>query len=56
MQKVKYDKNNDELVLVGDLVGKGPNSYEVLQFVKSNQIKCVLGITIPCGHSPARQP
>jgi bis(5'-nucleosyl)-tetraphosphatase (symmetrical) len=55
LAKVRYDSAVDELVLVGDLVGKGPKSYEVIQFVKSNNIKCVLGILLNININPLRK-
>lgn len=33
----------DEICLVGDLIDRGDHSIEVLEFVRSNNIKCVLG-------------
>lgn len=43
LQKCDYDKQRDELVLVGDLVNKGPKSVEVVQHVRKNNILCVRG-------------
>lgn len=38
----KLPKNSD-LIFVGDLVDRGRKSKEVIEFVKSNNYKCVLG-------------
>ncbi|WP_343153849.1 symmetrical bis(5'-nucleosyl)-tetraphosphatase [Buchnera aphidicola (Mindarus keteleerifoliae)] len=45
LQKVKFDSNQDELWLSGDLVSKGPDSLDVLQYVFSlgKSAKVVLG-------------
>lgn len=39
----QYNKTQDELILVGDLVNKGPMSWEVLNHIRDNEIKTVLG-------------
>lgn len=36
LDKCKYNKNKDKIVLVGDLVNKGPKSLEVLRYVKDS--------------------
>lgn len=35
LSKVRFSKENDQLWLAGDLVARGPNSLETLEFVKS---------------------
>ena len=34
---------DEELCFVGDLIDRGPQSKDVIEFVKSNNHKCVLG-------------
>lgn len=48
LNQVNFDANQDTLWLTGDLVARGPDSLEVLRFVKSlgSALKLVLGITI----------
>ena len=43
LQKLAFDKNNDRLILVGDLIHKGPNSLGVLNKVKQLNCQTVLG-------------
>ncbi|MDC1175001.1 metallophosphoesterase [Bacteriovoracaceae bacterium] len=42
LKKLNYHKD-DRLILLGDLINKGPHSVEVLKFVKSNKIEFILG-------------
>lgn len=37
------NKENSKICFVGDLVDKGKNSYDVVEFVKNNNYDCVLG-------------
>lgn len=37
------NKQNSKIVFVGDLVDKGNNSYDVIEFIKNNNYDCVLG-------------
>lgn len=45
LNQVNFDANQDTLWLTGDLVARGPDSLEVLRFVKSlgSALKLVLG-------------
>lgn len=43
LERAEYDASNMTVVLVGDLVNKGPFSNEVVQYVKENGFHCVLG-------------
>jgi predicted MPP superfamily phosphohydrolase len=49
LRKVEYDEANDTLVLVGDLVNKGPNSVAVVDYIMKHPrrhddgVLCVLG-------------
>ena len=42
LQLIAFDKKKDELWFVGDLVNRGPNSLEVLRFIKSLPRKVVV--------------
>lgn len=41
IDKLPYDKDN--LCFVGDLIDRGPQSAEVVKFVRDNGYKCILG-------------
>lgn len=45
LKKIHFNPTNDQLWFVGDLVNRGPQSLETVQFVKSlgNAAQCVLG-------------
>ncbi|RHZ75627.1 hypothetical protein Glove_212g13 [Diversispora epigaea] len=47
LKLINYDKTNDHLVFVGDLVAKGPNSIEVVKYIKNlsekGDVSCVRG-------------
>ncbi|KAJ1985849.1 hypothetical protein H4R33_003723 [Dimargaris cristalligena] len=43
MVELKYNKNVDQLILVGDLIHKGSYSIEVLDFAIANKALCVRG-------------
>jgi serine/threonine protein phosphatase 1 len=43
LEKAKWDKKTDQLCFVGDLINRGPFSFEVLQFAKNYATMCVRG-------------
>ncbi len=43
LKKVNYSSSKHQLILVGDLINKGPYSLKTLQFAYENQIQCVIG-------------
>jgi len=43
LNKCGYRKGIDRVILVGDLVGKGPFSVETVQYVKDNNFECLRG-------------
>jgi predicted phosphodiesterase len=43
LNKCNFDPSNDKLVFVGDMVGKGPKSKQVLEFAISNEAESVRG-------------
>ncbi|MCF6764429.1 symmetrical bis(5'-nucleosyl)-tetraphosphatase [Thiotrichales bacterium 19S3-7] len=45
LELIQFNPNEDQLLLSGDLVNRGPQSLEVLRFIIKNQasINCVLG-------------
>lgn len=61
LEKVNFDPQQDQLWSVGDLVGRGPHSKNVLEFVVElgRAFRCVLGnhdlhlLAVLCGIKPA---
>lgn len=43
MEKVSFDPEHDELVLLGDLISKGPDSIGVLDYAIENNASCIRG-------------
>lgn len=44
LHKCNFDEQTDQLILVGDLVNKGPNSAEVVQYIRRiKNVLCVKG-------------
>ncbi|MFK7793863.1 MAG: symmetrical bis(5'-nucleosyl)-tetraphosphatase [Gammaproteobacteria bacterium] len=45
LDKINFDANADQLWFVGDLVNRGPQSLETIQFIRAlgNSAQCVLG-------------
>lgn len=45
LQAIHFDPDNDQLWFVGDLVNRGPQSLQTIQFVRSlgTSVRCVLG-------------
>jgi len=43
LEKVRFNRDEDRLILVGDLINKGPKSFDVLKWVRQNNIELVLG-------------
>jgi bis(5'-nucleosyl)-tetraphosphatase (symmetrical) len=43
LDKCNYLPKKDRLILVGDIINKGPKSMDVLKWVRKNKIECVLG-------------
>eukprot|EP01080_Neovahlkampfia_damariscottae_P005718 gene5718-9538_t len=43
LNKCNYDEKKDKIVFVGDIIGKGPKSKDVLSFSISNEVECVRG-------------
>eukprot|EP00808_Paulinella_micropora_P004226 g30098.t1 len=43
LKKCEYEAEQDLLVLVGDLVGKGPFGSEVVSWARANNVACVMG-------------
>eukprot|EP00027_Filamoeba_sp_ATCC50430_P005089 CAMPEP_0168548986 /NCGR_PEP_ID=MMETSP0413-20121227/4861_1 /TAXON_ID=136452 /ORGANISM="Filamoeba nolandi, Strain NC-AS-23-1" /LENGTH=392 /DNA_ID=CAMNT_0008579341 /DNA_START=1 /DNA_END=1175 /DNA_ORIENTATION=+ len=43
LSKCQFNPEHDELIMVGDLCGKGPKSKELLQFLRDTKAKAVLG-------------
>lgn len=43
LQKVKYHSQHHRLILLGDLINKGPDSFKVLSWVRSKQVETIMG-------------
>ena len=44
LEKVNFNKDDDQLWLVGDLINRGPHNLETILFLKSlPNVTCVLG-------------
>lgn len=43
LDKVKFNSSEDELIFLGDLINKGPDSVKVLEFVKKGNHRSILG-------------
>lgn len=43
LEKVTYNKSNDRLIFVGDLINKGPSSLKVLEWVKEDGCEVLMG-------------
>lgn len=43
LKKAEYNPRNHRLILLGDLINKGPDSFKVLSWVYKNNIEAILG-------------
>ena len=43
LRKVGYNSHRHRLILLGDLINKGPHSFKVLSWVRERQIETVIG-------------
>lgn len=43
LKKMKYNKKTDYLLVLGDFISKGPDSFKVLNFLIDNNIDCIIG-------------
>lgn len=43
LKKVRYNKREDELLVLGDFVTKGPDSFRVLDYLIEHKIECIVG-------------
>ena len=43
LDKINYSPKNHRLILLGDIINRGPKSLEVLKWIKKNHIEVVLG-------------
>ena len=43
VDKLNYDKNHDRLILLGDLIDRGPNSVAVVEKARKMDLECVMG-------------
>jgi len=43
LKKCNFRQGTDRLIFVGDLVGKGPDSFAVIRLVRSMNAECVMG-------------
>lgn len=43
LKKAGYNPSIHQLIFVGDLINKGPDSFKTLKFAHKNKIQCVMG-------------
>ncbi len=43
LKKLSYDKSNDRLILLGDLIDRGPDSVGVVARARQMDLECVMG-------------
>lgn len=43
LEKAGYQKNHHRMILVGDLINKGPDSFQVLKWAYDNKIETIIG-------------
>lgn len=43
LKKVKFNHKSDHLLVLGDFITKGPDSYKVLDYLVQNNIDCIMG-------------
>ena len=43
LEKAQYSPQKHRLILVGDVINRGPFSFEMLKWIKSNKVEVVLG-------------
>lgn len=43
LRKIRYDKHKDHILVLGDFIAKGPDSFKVLDFLINNNVDCILG-------------
>ena len=43
LTKINYNKHKDHLIVLGDFISKGPDSFKTLDYLINNNIDCVLG-------------
>ena len=43
LKKINYNKKKHRLILVGDIIDKGPRSFDMLKWVKKEGVEAVLG-------------
>ncbi|ODQ79104.1 hypothetical protein BABINDRAFT_162169 [Babjeviella inositovora NRRL Y-12698] len=43
LKQMAYSRKRDTVVLLGDFISKGPDSFKMLDWAEQNNIKCILG-------------
>lgn len=43
LNKVNYCERTDRLIYLGDMINKGPSSFETLKFIRLQNVECLLG-------------
>ncbi|KAK6460888.1 Metallo-dependent phosphatase-like protein [Scheffersomyces coipomensis] len=43
LSTINYNKKNDHLIVLGDFITKGSDSFKVLEYLIANEIDCILG-------------
>jgi Calcineurin-like phosphoesterase. len=43
LKKINFNRKSDHLLVLGDFITKGPDSFKVLDFLVENDIDCIMG-------------
>src|SRR5277367_5709113 len=43
LKKISYDESKDRLILLGDLIDRGPDSVAVVRLAREMDLECVMG-------------
>ena len=43
LKKLNYNSSDDRLIILGDVINKGPKSFEALKYVRDHHIEMILG-------------
>lgn len=43
LKKISYNRNRHRLILVGDVINRGPDSWKTLQWIRANSVEMIRG-------------